>query len=128
MPRHCEHCSAALPAKPGPDDPPPTRFQTIELPPVVAVVTEYQGQARTCPECGEVTRAVIPREILDHSVGPRLTATLSYFSGCHGVSKRGVEEIAEAAECFDRAIAIRRDRGAMPRKSSAVVTSKSATQ
>jgi len=31
-----------------------------------------------------------------HSVGPRLTATLSYFSGCHGLSKRGVEEIAEA--------------------------------
>ena len=30
-----------------------------------------------------------------HSVGPRLSATLSYFSGCHGVSKRGVEEIAE---------------------------------
>ena len=30
-----------------------------------------------------------------HSVGPRLSATLSYFSGCHGVSKRGVEQIAE---------------------------------
>jgi transposase len=104
LPRHCEHCSATLPTQPGPDDPPPTRFQTIELPPVVTVVTEYQGHARTCPECGEVTRAVIPREILDHSVGPRLTATLSYFSGCHGVSKRGVEEIAAAV--FDAPLSL----------------------
>jgi transposase len=103
-PRHCEHCAAALPTQPGPDDPPPTRFQTIELPPVVTVVTEYQGHARTCPECGEVTRAVIPREILAHSVGPRLSATLSYFSGCHGVSKRGVEEIAAAV--FDAPLSL----------------------
>ena len=104
LPPHCDHCSAALPVQPGPGDPPPTRFQTIELPPVVTVVTEYQGHARTCPQCGEVTRAVIPREILDHSVGPRLSVTLSYFSGCHGVSKRGVEEIAAAV--FDAPLSL----------------------
>src|ERR1700681_758912 len=75
LPRHCDHCSATLPTQPGPDDAPPTRFQTIELPPVVTVVTEYQGHARTCPECGAVTRAAIPREVLAHSVGPRLSAT-----------------------------------------------------
>jgi len=46
--------------------------------------------------CGTVTHAAIPRALLQHSVGPRLTATLSYFSGCHGMSKRGVEEVAEA--------------------------------
>jgi transposase len=104
VPRNCEHCAGPLPAEPGPDDPPPTRFQTIELPPVVTVVTEYQGHARTCPACGEVTRAALPRDILAHSVGPRLTATLSYFTGCHGVSKRGVEEIAEAV--FDAPVAL----------------------
>jgi transposase len=104
VPVQCEHCSAALSAAAGPADPPPTRFQTIELPPVVTVVTEYQGHARTCPECGEVTRAVIPREIMAHSVGPRLTATLSYFTGCHGVSKRGVEEIAAAV--FDAPVSL----------------------
>jgi len=104
LPLHCEHCAAALSAQPGPEDPPPTRFPTIELPPVVTVVTEYQSHARTCPECGEVTRAVIPREILAPSVGPRLTATLSYFAGCHGVSKRGVEEIAAAV--FDAPVSL----------------------
>src|SRR5205814_1075103 len=46
--------------------------------------------------CGKITRATIPDDIRSHSVGPRLTAALSYFAGCHGVSKRGVEEISEA--------------------------------
>jgi len=104
LPQQCEHCQAALPAEAAPSDPEPTRFQVIELPPVVAVVTEYQGHARTCPCCGHVTRAAIPRDILAHGVGPRLTATLSYFSGCHGVSKRGVEEIAAAV--FDAPVAL----------------------
>jgi len=96
VPRQCAHCAAALPAQPAPTDPEPTRFQTIELPPVVAVVIEYQGHTRICAACGHLTQAAIPRELMAHSVGPRLTATLSYFSGCHGLSKRGVEEIAEA--------------------------------
>jgi len=95
VPEQCQHCHAALPAQPGPNDPEPTRFQVIELPKVVAEVIEYQGQARTCPCCGEVTRAVIPQALRDHSVGPGLTATLSYFTGCHGLSKRAVEEIAD---------------------------------
>jgi transposase len=96
VPRQCEHCHSPLPAEPSANDPEATRFQTIELPPLVASVTEYQGQARSCPQCGGVTRAAIPRDLLAHGVGPRLTATLSYFAGCHGVSKRGIEEIAEA--------------------------------
>jgi transposase len=104
VPRRCERCDAALPAQPAPHDPAPTRFQTIELPPVVATVTEYQGHARTCPQCGAVTRAAIPRDLRVHSVGPRLTATLSYLAGCHGVSKRGVEEIAAAV--FDAPVAL----------------------
>ena len=104
VPKHCEQCHARLPAQAGPGDPEPTRFQTIELPVLAALVTEYQGQARTCPECGHVTRAVIPEEIRAHSVEPRLSATLSYLSGCHGLSKRAVEEIAEAV--FDAPIAL----------------------
>src|SRR5262245_13273250 len=95
VPPRCEHCHAALPAAASPDDPPPTRHQTIELRPIVTTVTEYQGHARTCRQCGAVTRAAIPRAARAHSVGPMLTATLSYFSGCQGMSKRGVEEVAD---------------------------------
>jgi transposase len=104
VPRQCERCAADLPAQPSPGGPEPTRFQTIELPPVVAEVTEYQGHARTCPCCGHLTRAAIPAEARAHSVGPRLTGTLSYFSGCHGLSKRSVEEIADAV--FDAPVAL----------------------
>jgi transposase len=51
-----------------------------------------------------VTRAPIPADIRDHSVGLRLTALMSYFAGVQGVSKRGVEEIAE--QVFDVPIAL----------------------
>jgi transposase len=95
LPERCTNCQAALPRSAGANDPEPKRFQVIELPPVVAEITEYQAHARTCPCCGTVTAATIPAEIRAHSVGPRLTATLSYLSGCQGISKRGVEEIAE---------------------------------
>ena len=95
IPDECANCHAPLPKQAGPDDPEPKRFQTIELPPIVAEVTEYQAHARTCLCCGAVTETAIPAEIRAHSVGARLTATLSYFSGCLGISKRGVEEIAE---------------------------------
>lgn len=104
VPPHCSRCQTPLPQEASPDDPAPTRFQTIELPPLVAQVTEYQGQARTCPDCGAVTHQPIPRELLTHGVGPRLTATRSYRTGCHGVSKRGVEEIA--AVVFDAPVAL----------------------
>jgi transposase len=95
VPTECTSCHAPLPSEPGPDDPEPKRFQTIELPPIAVEVTEYQAHARTCPCCGVVTYETIPAEIRAHSVGPRLTGTLSYFTGCHGISKRDVEEIAE---------------------------------
>jgi transposase len=96
VPSTCAGCGAALSSKAGPSDPEPQRFQVVELPAIVVEVTEYQAQGRTCQCCGHRTQAAIPAEVRAHSVGPRLTATLSYFSGCHGMSKRGVEEIADA--------------------------------
>ena len=96
VPTQCAHCHAPLPEEAGPDDPPPVRHQVAELPRLAAEITEHQGHARTCPCCGKVTRATIPEVIRAHSVGPLLTAAFSYFAGCHGVSKRGVEEISEA--------------------------------
>jgi transposase len=95
MPEMCSGCQRPLPQAASPQDPEPKRFQVVELPPLVVEVTEYQAHARRCSSCGVVTQATIPAAIRAHSVGPRLTATLSYFTGCHGVSKRGVEEIAD---------------------------------
>lgn len=94
VPEECSGCQAPLPRQAGPDDPEPKRFQTIELPPVVLDVVEYQAQARVCLCCGKVNRATIPAEIREHSIGPRLTAVLSYLSGNLGLSKRNIEEWA----------------------------------
>jgi transposase len=104
VPEHCEHCQAALPPEAGPKDPPPTRHQIAELPELAAEITEYQGHARTCPGCGWVTRQRIPADIRAYSCGPRLAAVLSYLTGCHHISRRGVEEIAAAV--FDAPIAL----------------------
>ncbi|HZY89580.1 MAG TPA: IS66 family transposase [Gemmataceae bacterium] len=104
VPECCEHCHAALPAAASPADPAPLRFQVVELPPLAAIVTEYQGHARTCPGCGHLTRAAIPAAVRAHGVGPRLSAALSYLTGCHGLSKRAVEEIAGAL--FDAPVAL----------------------
>ena len=95
-PEVCSGCQAALPVEASPGDPEPKRFQVAELPPIVLEVVEHQAHSRTCLCCGVLNETVIPAEVRAHSVGPRLTATLSYFSGSHGISKRGVEEIAEA--------------------------------
>ena len=96
LPERCQHCQTALPSQPGPEDPAPTWHQVAELPETAAQVTEYQGHFRTCPDCGTLNHAAIPATLKASSVGPRLAAALAYFAGCHHVSKRGLEEIAEA--------------------------------
>jgi transposase len=97
VPAECRACGAALPDKPGPNDPEPSWHQVVELPPLLAHVTEYQGHARTCPDCGVLTHAPIPAAVRRHAVGPRLAAFLAYLRGAHQVSRRGLEEIVEAA-------------------------------
>jgi transposase len=96
VPHHCDRCHEPLPPHRGADDPEPTWHQVAELPAVAAAVTEYQGHYRTCPGCGTLNHAPVPADLKAHSVGPRLAATLAYLAGCHHVSKRGLEEIAEA--------------------------------
>ena len=104
VPDRCTRCAAPLPPQASPQDPEPSWHQVAELPPMAAVVTEYQGHYRTCACCGTVTHARIPQDIKAHSVGPRLTATLAYLAGGHRVSKRGLEEITE--DVFDAPIAL----------------------
>jgi transposase len=104
VPKECQHCQTMLPKEAGPNDPPPTRHQVAELPELTAIITEYQGHARTCPCCGEVTQEPIPAEIRAHSCGPLLTATMSYFAGRHHVSKRGIEEIV--GDVFDAQVSL----------------------
>jgi transposase len=95
-PHTCQGCQAPLPAEAGPDDPEPTWHQVAELPVMAAHVTEHQGHARTCPQCGLLTRAPIPDHVRAHVIGPRLAATMSYLSGRFHLSKRSVREFVGA--------------------------------
>src|SRR5512135_3769288 len=52
VPTTCLRCHLPLPDEPAPHDPEPQWHQVAELPEIAAVVTEYQGHSRTCPECG----------------------------------------------------------------------------
>lgn len=104
VPEECSGCHEPLPTEPGPHDTEVKRFQTIELPPIVLEVVEHQAHTRTCLCCGKVNQATIPAEIRAHSVGPRLTATLSYLTGNLGLSKRNVEELVE--DLFHAPIAV----------------------
>jgi transposase len=95
VPAACERCQGPLPHEASGSEPEPTWHQVVELPKDLAVVTEYQGHARTCPSCGHTTWGKIPPEVLAHGYGPKLTGTLAYLSGsCHD-SKRTVQEVAQ---------------------------------
>ncbi len=63
-------------------------------------VTEYQGHSRTCRQCGTLNHAAIPADLRTYHFGPRLAAALSYLSGCHHVSRRGIAEVVETVFDF----------------------------
>ena len=95
IPARCACCGAALPKDAGPHDPEPTWHQVAELPAQPVEITEHQGHARTCSQCGHVTWAEIPAAVRAHVCGPRLSAAISFLSArCHA-SKRRVVEILE---------------------------------
>lgn len=74
VPEACGGCGAALSPAAAPTDPADDRQQVIDLPPVVAVVTEYHLAARRCDGCGHLTRATLPAAVGTSGFGPRLTA------------------------------------------------------
>ncbi len=94
VPEYCEHCLTKLPARAGRDDPPPTRHQVFELPEKPYTVTEHQAHARTCPCCGEVTRAEIPAEERS-CFGPRLVALVATLTAVVKASRRASQEFVE---------------------------------
>jgi transposase len=93
-PETCGSCQAALPRRLA-DELEPRWHQIVEIPQKLYHVIEYQAHACTCKRCGAVTWGKIPPEALAYGYGPRFTAIVSYLSGCHHVSKRGVEEVFE---------------------------------
>jgi len=104
VPKRCEECGVGLPSNPTPNAPEPVWFQVAELPAMAAAITEHQAHGCKCDNCGHVTWAHIPAQVLAHGFGPKLSAAVVFLSGrCHG-SKRLVAEIVQTL--FDVPISV----------------------
>ena len=84
FPPTCENCNAALPEVP---DASATRYQTVELPPVKLVTTEYRVHGVNCLGCGFRTCAAHDQVPLTQ-FGPRLSAVVALLTGVYHVSRR----------------------------------------
>jgi len=88
-PKRCSGCQGPLWG----DAPQPFRHQVIEIPPIQAVVTEYQWHQLACPGCGETTRAPWPKGVPSGTYGPRVHATVALCSGSYRLSKRTTGQV-----------------------------------
>jgi len=75
-PKECTHCGGRelLPGEQA-----PRRHQVVEIPPLVATITEHRLHRRICACCGEEIVAALPPDVTRSAFGPRLqalTATL----------------------------------------------------
>jgi transposase len=76
-PRLCPRCRHPLSGV----DPQPQRHQVPEMPPIKAMVTDYQVHRLVCPGCGEVTRAESPVGVPLGGFGPRVPAITALCTG-----------------------------------------------
>lgn len=83
LPSSCSCCGESLDGL----DPQPLRHQTIELPPIEPLVTEYQLHKLTCRACGHNTTAQLPPQA-QHTFGPRLVAFITLMVGHYHLSRR----------------------------------------
>lgn len=88
--RYCEHRfeGGHEPARRGEAQ----RHQVTELPQIEAHITEYRCERAVCPDCGKVTSAALPAEVLG-SFGPELTALIAYLTVVCRMPRRVVLEM-----------------------------------
>jgi len=72
----------------------PHRHQVTELPEMRPHTTEYQCWEVICPDCGQITRESVPRELLNQ-FGPKLTALMAYLTVVCRMPRRKMEELLE---------------------------------
>ena len=66
--------------------------QVVELPPVIAEVTQYNIHTCCCDHCGKHQRAEIPKEA-ERGYGPRLMGFLTLLSGDSQLGKRKISSL-----------------------------------
>lgn len=89
VPSSCRRCHHHLHGR----DPHPLRHQVTEVPVVEPTVTEYQMHALVCPDCGEITRAVLPAGVPRGAFGPVLASMVAFLTVRFRQSKRLAQEL-----------------------------------
>ena len=73
----CEHCHCDLSSVSVKTI---DKRQVIDIPPIKAFTTEYQGEVKVCPHCHKTTRAVFPDGVTHKAqYGPRVQAVAVYL-------------------------------------------------
>lgn len=68
------------------------QHQSVEVPPLKPVVTEYRCHGRECSHCGARTFAELPPEVAGRTFGERLTGITVLLTGKYRLSKRMVQD------------------------------------
>ncbi len=92
MPTACGKCGTTF----GPDAVPagaPVNFQTVELPPIIPFVVEYQRFEVCCANCGGHTRGALPEDVGHSPFGPRLCALVAVWAIKFHLSRRQIQAL-----------------------------------
>jgi len=94
VPDRCRGCARLLRARDAVGA--PRRHQVTDLPPMTAHITEHRCHGRQCPDCGAVTVAPLPEEMVGQ-FGPQLTALIAYLTVVCRMPRLVVQRLLEGA-------------------------------
>ena len=115
VPKSCGNCGRRLAEKDITGE--SLGHQVVEIPPVVAEVTEYVLNEARCPGCGHTTTAEIPEGVPTGCVGVRLQATLALLTGRCRITRREAREVV-AELCGPKALVSLGTVAALERRTS----------
>jgi transposase len=85
FPDSCRRCDKHLPRRPDPD---PIRHQTVDLPPITPVVSEWRLHRVGCSDCGAITCGTLPAGVPAGMCAPGLMALIGLLTGDYNMSRR----------------------------------------
>jgi transposase len=85
FPESCRRCGANLPHRPDPDA---IRHQTVDLPPIAPIISEWHLHRVTCRGCGTVTCGTLPPGVPTSMCEPGLVALIGLLTGDYNMSRR----------------------------------------